>query len=49
MYVRFESQSSLQSAHLGLTVHWDLPLANAAYYGGFTSPEIVDDFIKWVE
>jgi len=27
--------------------HWDLPLAPAAYYGGFTSPQIVDDYINY--
>ncbi|EMD35185.1 glycoside hydrolase family 1 protein [Gelatoporia subvermispora B] len=27
--------------------HWDLPLALAAYYGGFTSPEIVDDYVNY--
>ncbi|KAK0451441.1 glycoside hydrolase family 1 protein [Desarmillaria tabescens] len=27
-------------------VHWDTPVALQAYYGGFTSPQIVDDFIK---
>jgi beta-glucosidase/6-phospho-beta-glucosidase/beta-galactosidase len=27
-------------------VHWDTPLALSAYYGGFTSPEVVDDFIQ---
>ena len=27
-------------------VHWDTPLALQAYYGAFTSPEIVDDFVK---
>ncbi|KAJ3565484.1 hypothetical protein NP233_g7603 [Leucocoprinus birnbaumii] len=26
--------------------HWDVPLALQAYYGGFTSPKIVDDFVK---
>ncbi|KAK0451434.1 glycoside hydrolase superfamily [Desarmillaria tabescens] len=26
--------------------HWDTPVALQAYYGGFTSPQIVDDFIK---
>ncbi|KAF7324651.1 Glycoside hydrolase family 1 protein [Mycena kentingensis (nom. inval.)] len=29
--------------------HWDTPLALAAYYGGFTSPEIVDDFIHYAK
>ncbi|KAK0451430.1 glycoside hydrolase superfamily [Desarmillaria tabescens] len=28
--------------------HWDTPLALQAYYGGFTSPKIVDDFVKQV-
>ncbi|KAF9014684.1 glycoside hydrolase, partial [Hymenopellis radicata] len=27
--------------------HWDTPLALQAYYGGFTSPQIVDDFVKY--
>ncbi len=27
-------------------VHWDTPLALQAYYGAFTSPQIVDDFVK---
>ncbi|PBK89646.1 glycoside hydrolase [Armillaria gallica] len=26
--------------------HWDTPLALQAYYGAFTSPEIVNDFVK---
>ncbi|KXN92057.1 Beta-glucosidase 1A [Leucoagaricus sp. SymC.cos] len=26
--------------------HWDVPLALQAYYGGFTSPKIVNDFVK---
>ncbi|KAE9392129.1 glycoside hydrolase [Gymnopus androsaceus JB14] len=30
-------------------LHWDPPLALAAYYGGFTSPEIVDDFINYAK
>ncbi|OCH87182.1 glycoside hydrolase family 1 protein [Obba rivulosa] len=29
--------------------HWDLPLALAAYYGGFTSPEIVDDYVNYAK
>lgn len=29
--------------------HWDTPLALAAYYGGFTSPEVVDDFINYAK
>ncbi|KAJ7176777.1 glycoside hydrolase superfamily [Mycena filopes] len=29
--------------------HWDTPLALAAYYGGFTSPEVVDDFIHYAK
>ncbi|KAI4528382.1 glycoside hydrolase [Schizophyllum commune Loenen D] len=29
--------------------HWDLPLALQLYYGGFTSPKIVDDFVKYVQ
>ncbi|KAJ3887623.1 glycoside hydrolase superfamily [Lentinula edodes] len=28
--------------------HWDVPLALNAYYGGFASPNIVDDFIQFV-
>jgi beta-glucosidase/6-phospho-beta-glucosidase/beta-galactosidase len=27
-------------------VHWDAPLALHAYYGGFTSPNIVADFVQ---
>lgn len=27
--------------------HWDVPLALQVYYGGFTSPEIVDDFVHY--
>ncbi|KAL0954884.1 hypothetical protein HGRIS_003817 [Hohenbuehelia grisea] len=27
--------------------HWDVPLALVAYYGGFTSPKIVDDFVHY--
>ncbi|KAJ3889106.1 glycoside hydrolase family 1 protein [Lentinula edodes] len=27
--------------------HWDTPLALEVYYGGFTSPNITDDFIKY--
>ncbi|KAG5653222.1 hypothetical protein H0H81_001699 [Sphagnurus paluster] len=27
--------------------HWDTPLALHAYYGGFTSPKIVDDFVNY--
>ncbi|KAG9313321.1 glycoside hydrolase family 1 protein [Chiua virens] len=29
--------------------HWDTPLALNAYYGGFTSPRIVDDFINYAK
>ncbi|KAJ7779243.1 glycoside hydrolase family 1 protein, partial [Mycena metata] len=29
--------------------HWDTPLALAAYYGGFTSPDVVDDFIHYAK
>ncbi|KAF9466012.1 glycoside hydrolase superfamily [Collybia nuda] len=29
--------------------HWDLPLALQAYYGGFTSPKIVDDFVNFAK
>ncbi|KAK7052126.1 glycoside hydrolase family 1 protein [Favolaschia claudopus] len=29
--------------------HWDTPLALSAYYGGFTSPHAVDDFIHYAK
>ncbi|KAK7054359.1 hypothetical protein VNI00_003553 [Paramarasmius palmivorus] len=29
--------------------HWDMPLALQAYYGGFTSEEIVDDFVNYAK
>ncbi|KAJ7041017.1 glycoside hydrolase superfamily [Mycena alexandri] len=29
--------------------HWDTPLALAAYYGGFTSPDVVDDFVHYAK
>ncbi|TFK32364.1 glycoside hydrolase superfamily [Crucibulum laeve] len=29
--------------------HWDTPLALQAYYGGFTSPQIVDDFVNYAK
>ncbi|KAI5123222.1 hypothetical protein M0805_001311 [Coniferiporia weirii] len=29
--------------------HWDLPLALAAYYGGFTSSQFVDDYVHYAE
>ncbi|KAJ7054170.1 glycoside hydrolase superfamily [Mycena amicta] len=29
--------------------HWDTPLALSAYYGGFTSPDVVDDFIHYAK
>ncbi|KAF8656651.1 hypothetical protein AX16_002456 [Volvariella volvacea WC 439] len=29
--------------------HWDVPLALQAYYGGFTSPKIVDDFVHYAK
>ncbi|KAF7303850.1 Glycoside hydrolase family 1 protein [Mycena indigotica] len=29
--------------------HWDTPLALAVYYGGFTSPKVVDDFIHYAK
>ncbi|KAJ7251123.1 glycoside hydrolase family 1 protein [Mycena haematopus] len=29
--------------------HWDTPLALSAYYGGFTSPKVVDDFIHYAK
>ncbi|PBK66031.1 glycoside hydrolase [Armillaria solidipes] len=29
--------------------HWDTPLALQAYYGAFTSPEIVDDFVNYAK
>ncbi|KAF8426817.1 glycoside hydrolase superfamily [Boletus edulis BED1] len=29
--------------------HWDTPLALTAYYGEFTSPQIVDDFIHYAK
>lgn len=36
----------LTFALIAVLVHWDTPLALAAYYGGFTSPDVVDDFVK---
>ncbi|THH11422.1 hypothetical protein EW145_g666 [Phellinidium pouzarii] len=27
--------------------HWDVPLALEAYYGGFSSPNIVDDYVNY--
>lgn len=33
---------------LNLSVHWDIPIALVAYYGGFTSGEIVNDFVQFV-
>ncbi|CAK5276679.1 unnamed protein product [Mycena citricolor] len=30
-------------------VHWDVPLALLAHYGGFTSPKIVDDFVHYAK
>ncbi|KAG7441447.1 glycoside hydrolase [Guyanagaster necrorhizus] len=29
--------------------HWDMPVALQAYYGAFTSPEIVDDFVNYAK
>ncbi|KAK0186388.1 glycoside hydrolase superfamily [Armillaria mellea] len=29
--------------------HWDTPLALQAYYGAFTSPDIVDDFVNYAK
>ncbi|PBK89625.1 glycoside hydrolase [Armillaria gallica] len=29
--------------------HWDTPLALQAYYGAFTSPEIVNDFVNYAK
>ncbi|KAK0199712.1 glycoside hydrolase superfamily [Desarmillaria ectypa] len=29
--------------------HWDMPVALQAYYGGFTSPEVVDDFVNYAK
>ncbi|KAF9466011.1 glycoside hydrolase family 1 protein [Collybia nuda] len=29
--------------------HWDTPLALQAFYGGFTSPKIVDDFVNYAK
>ncbi|SJL09047.1 uncharacterized protein ARMOST_12423 [Armillaria ostoyae] len=29
--------------------HWDTPLALQAYYEGFTSPEIIDDFVDYAK
>ncbi|KAF9560791.1 glycoside hydrolase [Agrocybe pediades] len=29
--------------------HWDVPLALQAYYGGFASPRIVDDFVNYAK
>ncbi|KAF9002467.1 glycoside hydrolase family 1 protein [Cyathus striatus] len=29
--------------------HWDTPIALHAYYGGFTSPNVVDDFINYAK
>ena len=29
-------------------MHWDVPLALNAFYGAFTSPDIVDDYVKLV-
>jgi len=29
--------------------HWDTPLSVQAYYGGFTSPKIVDDFVNYAK
>ncbi|PBK89554.1 glycoside hydrolase [Armillaria gallica] len=29
--------------------HWDVPLALQAFYGGFTSPNIIDDFVNYAK
>ncbi|GLB40933.1 putative glycosyl hydrolase 1 family protein [Lyophyllum shimeji] len=29
--------------------HWDTPLSIQAYYGGFTSPKVVDDFVNYAK
>ncbi|KAK0443127.1 glycoside hydrolase superfamily [Desarmillaria tabescens] len=29
--------------------HWDTPLALQAYYGAFTSPDLVDDFVNYAK
>ncbi|KAF5387514.1 hypothetical protein D9757_006593 [Collybiopsis confluens] len=29
--------------------HWDLPLALNAYYGGFTSPNVINDFVHYAK
>ncbi|KAK0234970.1 glycoside hydrolase superfamily [Armillaria nabsnona] len=29
--------------------HWDVPLALQSFYGGFTSPNIVDDFVNYAK
>ncbi|KAF5310173.1 hypothetical protein D9619_010217 [Psilocybe cf. subviscida] len=29
--------------------HWDAPIAIQAYYGGFTSPKVVDDFVNYAK
>ncbi|KAK0440253.1 glycoside hydrolase superfamily [Armillaria borealis] len=29
--------------------HWDTPVALQVYYGGFTSPQIVDDFVNYAK
>ncbi|KDR83279.1 hypothetical protein GALMADRAFT_152200 [Galerina marginata CBS 339.88] len=29
--------------------HWDTPLAIQAYYGGFLSPKVVDDFVNYAK
>ncbi|KAG6831012.1 hypothetical protein H0H92_013199 [Tricholoma furcatifolium] len=34
-----------EEAQMGL-VHWDTPLSIQAYYGGFLSSNVVDDFVK---
>ena len=31
-----------------IIVHWDMPLALLAFYGGLTSEEFVDDFEQYV-
>ncbi|PBK89598.1 hypothetical protein ARMGADRAFT_1015204 [Armillaria gallica] len=31
------------------TVHWDVPLVLQSFYGGFTSPNIVDDYVNYAK
>ena len=46
MYVVLSTYHQDLIQAIAIPVHWDTPLSIQAYYGGFLSPRVVDDFVK---